>query len=100
MTLFDGFAAEYDSWDQAGNIYLIDTGHKHARSVTNDAVNVVMQLAEQHGAIGERRVYYRDSMGQWGELRVKDGVFAGFAPVKWKTPEEHQALNTLNGETS
>jgi hypothetical protein len=46
-------------------------------SVTNDAENVVARLAS---LLGPRRLFYFDSLGDFDELLVKDGVFAGFAP--------------------
>lgn len=51
------------------------------RSVTNDAANVIEHLQSTlPGAIGPRRVFYRDTSGRFDELVVKHGVFAGFKP--------------------
>lgn len=47
-------------------------------SVTNDAENVVLDLA---GTLNGRRLEYIDSMGQRDQLLVVDGHFAGFAPA-------------------
>lgn len=47
-------------------------------SVTNDAENVVRELAER---LGKRPLYYYDSEGEPAQLLVKDGEFAGFGPA-------------------
>lgn len=46
-------------------------------TVTNDAEQVVSSLAFQ---LADRRLYYFDSEGELGELKVKGGKFVGFAP--------------------
>lgn len=45
-------------------------------SVTNDAESVVQRLAP---ILGRRRLFYFDSEGDLGELKVENGKFAGFA---------------------
>lgn len=52
-------------------------------TVTNDAENVVLDLAD---LLGNRRLLYIDSEGKLDELLVKDGRFAGFAPGPGRTP--------------
>lgn len=63
----------------AGAVILRDVGHDRGyRSVTNDAELVVQDWCGQlHG----RRLLYVDSMGELTELVIRDGKFAGFAPV-------------------
>jgi hypothetical protein len=51
--------------------------NKHP-SVTNDAENVVAELVPM---LRGRRLEYIDSEGQRDQLLVKDGQFAGYAPV-------------------
>jgi len=51
------------------NIYL---------TITNAAEYVAAELASQ---LGDRRLEYIDSDGQRDQLLVKDGKFAGYAPV-------------------
>jgi hypothetical protein len=46
-------------------------------SITNDAENVIDDLASRWDISG-CRVIYKDRMGTWDELRVKRGRFAGF----------------------
>ena len=48
-------------------------------SVTNDAENVVAELA---GVLNGRRLEYIDSCGDRDQIRVVDGQFAGFAPAR------------------
>ncbi len=49
-------------------------------TVTNDAENVVRELAAEGHLSNGRRLFYYDSEGQLDEILVKDGVFVGFAP--------------------
>lgn len=55
------------------------------RSITNDAQGVIDRLTAELGDLGRRRVYYRDTMGRFDEIRVEGGRFTGFAPCS-----EHQ----------
>lgn len=48
-------------------------------TVTNDAENVVAELAEEGMLWDGRRLFYYDSEGRLDELLVRDGRFAGFA---------------------
>jgi len=51
------------------------------RSVTNEAATVVSTLSEHlDGGLRERRLYYRDTMGRYDELKHSDGQFVRFAP--------------------
>lgn len=47
-------------------------------TVTNDAENVVEGLSS---VLGTRRLFYYDSLGDYGEIAVKDGEFTGFMPA-------------------
>ncbi len=49
-------------------------------TITNAPETTIEELTRQYG-IGTRRVFYYDSEGELTELLVKDGRFAGFAPV-------------------
>jgi hypothetical protein len=44
-------------------------------TVTNDAENVVQRILP---ILDGRRLFYFDSEGDLGEIKVKDGKFAGF----------------------
>jgi hypothetical protein len=59
-------------------IYIIDTGID-AKSVTNDANSVVAFLTENH-RLEQRRLFYRDSMGQIDEIVHENGQFIRFVP--------------------
>jgi hypothetical protein len=48
-------------------IFIADTGHTHARTITNDAEFVVETLVREN-ALRERRLFYQDSEGQIDEL--------------------------------
>ena len=48
-------------------------------TITNAADTVIEEVEQQIG-IGNRRVFYTDSEGEWTELLVEGGRFAGFAP--------------------
>ena len=58
---------------------LIDSGQ--GRSITNDAEAVIAELAAAGYDLGRKRVLYRDTMGYWDELVVKDGQFSHFRPI-------------------
>ena len=59
-------------------IVLLDIGPwDRYMTITNAAESVVADL----GDIGSRRVFYYDSDSELTELLVKNGRFAGFAPV-------------------
>jgi hypothetical protein len=58
-------------------IYILDTGHTHTQTVTNDAEAVIETLARNH-SLGERRVFYKDSDGQVDELLHAGPQFTGF----------------------
>ena len=47
-------------------------------TVTNGAETVVEELADR---LNGRRLEYFDSTGRLDQLLVKDGKFAGFAPI-------------------
>jgi hypothetical protein len=63
----------------ADRLIIRDVGpwDKHM-TVTNDAENVVKELAK---LLNGRMLLYIDSEGELGRLHVRDGKFAGFAPV-------------------
>jgi hypothetical protein len=58
-------------------IYIKDCGG-NSKSVTNDAENVLIRLAEEYGELKKRRVFYMDTLGQIDELVHKDGHFVSF----------------------
>lgn len=54
-------------------------------SVTNDAENVVKEVVRIHGDLP---VLYKDTEGQWDELRHEAGRFTGFGLIQndhWRT---------------
>lgn len=51
--------------------------NRRARSVTNDAENVVRYLYDR---FGDKKIIYRDSERQWEELQHTKGEFTTFAP--------------------
>lgn len=63
-----------------GYVKLIDNDGRV--SVTNDAENVVRQIAKIFGA--DRAIYYRDTDGNWGELKHNAGQFTGFAHLGYE----------------
>lgn len=65
--------------EDSQRLIIMDVGpwDKHL-TVTNDAENVVRDLAAR---LGSRRLYYHDSEGTLGEIEVKDGAFQRFKGV-------------------
>jgi len=56
-------------------IYLID--NNVGTSITNMAERVVSDVCRQRG--GDLPIYYRDSEGQWDELKHAGGEFVDFS---------------------
>jgi hypothetical protein len=50
-------------------------------SVTNDAEQVIEALRSIGIDFTGKRVIYRDTDGQWDEMRIANGEFAGFASI-------------------
>jgi hypothetical protein len=62
-----------------GNVIAI-TDHDGGRSVTNDAENVIADLARQGFDLSRHPVIYQDTRGIWDQLLVdRTGRFAGFS---------------------
>ena len=62
-------------------IFLVD--RNLGMSVTNDAENVVAEVVNEYG---NKKVIYRDSMGNWDELVHTEGTFGCFAPYRGASP--------------
>ena len=75
--------------DQPGFIGLIDED-AGSKSVTNDAENVILDLAKTY-PLDRYIVLYRDSMDRWDRMLTQRGQFLGFAPLGAKTFEEAKA---------
>ena len=58
-------------------LYIIDCGGD-TRTVTNDADNIVRFLSESYN-LGNRRLIYRDSLGEIDEIIHENGQFKGFS---------------------
>ncbi|MDG4887619.1 MAG: hypothetical protein EOQ64_15520 [Mesorhizobium sp.] len=71
-----------------GMVFIADRCRPGLPSVTNDAERVVEECL---AAYGERRIVYRDSAGEWGELLHTGIQFRGFAPYTDRTPDEEAA---------
>ena len=64
-----------------GNVIAI-TDHDGARSVTNDAENVIDDLTRQGFDLSRYHVIYRDTRGIWDQILVdRTGHFAGFSSI-------------------
>lgn len=72
-------------------VFLVD--NDGPLSVTNDAERVVAEVLAAHPG---RRIFYRDSMGSWDELKHNGEAFTGFAPPK---AEDRQAFGDVIGRT-
>ena len=64
-------------------IWIEDTG-TNCLSVTNDAENVVAIIAARYG---NRRIIYKDSSGNWDELKHAGASLTGFAPARHLAPD-------------
>jgi hypothetical protein len=75
------YRAHY-SYEVHGKVIAIVGANDASISVTNDAENVIDELAEKGLDLSQYRVIYRDECGAWDEILVKDGRFAGFHILK------------------
>lgn len=65
----------------AGTVWIVDDNA--ILSVTNDAERVIAELYVSHG---DRRVIYRDTDGNWDELKHRGQQFLGYAPARDLAP--------------
>ena len=70
---------------------------KSTPSVSESADAVIQDLNTKVGGLGLRRVYYRDSVGRFDELRHSNGVFTGFAACK---PSQQEAFKQMTREAA
>jgi hypothetical protein len=70
-----------------GDDLLLITDLDQGRSVTNDAENVIADLARTYD-LTARRVIYRDTMGVWDGLAVNRGKFTGFVAIDARTRDD------------
>jgi hypothetical protein len=64
---------------EPGFICLVDLDQ--GATITNIAEAVICQLHQDGFDLVGNRVLYQDTMGNWDEIHVRDGQFAGFAPL-------------------
>lgn len=65
----------------SGNVIIVIDEYSDANptmTVTNDADNVVDEVWRK---FGDHRIIYRDSCGDWDELRHRRGVFLAYRPL-------------------
>lgn len=72
----------------SGSVFIVDDCRPDCPSVTNDAERVVTECLAKYG---ERRIIYRDSDGQWGELLHTGIQFRGFGPYDGPLPDWERA---------
>jgi hypothetical protein len=60
-------------------IFIKDVGHRGHITITNDTVFVLQKLSADYG-LGNRRVFYMDSLEQIDEIEHHGVNFAGFKP--------------------
>jgi hypothetical protein len=64
-----------------GNVIAI-IAHDEGKSLTNDAENVIEDLAAQGFDLSQYRVIYKDTRGIWDQILVDcTGHFAGFSSM-------------------
>ncbi|WP_445500643.1 DUF6011 domain-containing protein [Microvirga sp. G4-2] len=64
-----------------GDVICIVDLDRGGKSVTNDAENVIEDLVADGYDLSKLRVIYKDTLGIWDELVVRDGRFAGFKSI-------------------
>jgi len=71
--------------EELNDCYILIVDEDIGETITNDVENVIARLerycqAIGKGGIGDRRVYYRDTLGRYDEILVKNGAFSDFGP--------------------
>ena len=64
------------------HVIIIDEVQADLPSLTNSADAVVTDLNVKIGGLGKRKLYYRDSIKRYDEIKHINGKFDGFAPCK------------------
>lgn len=77
-----------------GDVILVTDLDLGGRSVTNDAPGVIGDLVRSGLLRPGMWVIYRDSRKVWDELVVREGQFAGFAPIDLRDRDD--ALSKIN----
>lgn len=74
---------------------LADLNVEGRPSLTNDAERVIEDLVGHGFDLATSRVIYRDSMGVWDEMLVREQRFAGFASLG--TLDFFEAIRRVKG---
>ena len=74
------------------HVIITDDLDEDMPSVTNSAAGVIEDLNGKLGGLGRRRVFYRDSVNRFDELRHENGTFTCFAPA---SPSQQEAFRDL-----
>jgi hypothetical protein len=70
----------FNRYEHGNVIAVID--HDAGRSVTNDAENVIIDLARDDFDLPQYRIIYKDTRGIWDQMLVdRTGHFAGFSSI-------------------
>jgi hypothetical protein len=69
--------------EDADRVFIADA-NRGQMCFTNDAEGVV---AHVHKLFPDRRIIYKDTMGQWDEMKHTQGKFRGFAKYDGDLPE-------------
>jgi hypothetical protein len=81
----------------AALIRIIDLDEPGSMSVTNNAENVLRDIASDGWDLDQHVIIYRDTAGEWDALLTSEGCFAGFSCIA-NLPPEQRELVRLHGE--
>ncbi|WP_411901389.1 DUF6011 domain-containing protein [Methylorubrum thiocyanatum] len=82
--------ADY-SVETDGDVLILVDLDRGGRSLTNDADNVILDLAARGFLRDGMRVIYRDSSGEWDELRHRGGLFSTISPIPMEARADREA---------
>lgn len=83
------YHAKFSIKEVGSVIVLFDQGEDGPyQSITNDAGNVVQMLQTKGYDVDFRPIIYRDTNGYFDQILVKEGLFAGFAPIRKRDEDE------------
>ena len=72
------------------NLIVILDANDGAKSVTNDADNIVQDLVRLGHNVDRKVIVYRDTMGNWDQITTNSARFATFYPLK--RPSAHEEM--------
>jgi hypothetical protein len=76
--------SDYAIYQPYNDIVVIEDLNLGNRSVTNDIENILIELDKRIPTLHDMKIIYRDSMGIYDGIKIKDGNFHSFYSIQEK----------------